>query len=387
MKSLLDNLFFRSNNLNIVSNNLKQISLDTPASKIFFAINSYSSLSEVRYVGGCVRKAIKGEKIDDIDLATNLEPQEVCEALKKNQINYYATGLEHGTITALIDDYKFEITSLREDISTDGRHAQVKFSKDWKKDASRRDFTINAIYSDIEGNIFDPYNGKDDLEKGVINFIGNPEIRVQEDYLRILRYVRFFITYSKQRHNHEIVKSLRKNFNGISKLSKERLIDELEKILDKKILRNLSKDKFCLEILQLTFPQLRYFDVFFRLNPYAERVFIDIDFIFIVSLLIIDQTDNAEYFLYKFNISKKNQKRIKNIYYFYKDKTTSKTFSESNLNKVFYYQGKETVIDIINFKIFKSKKLDNRLIELSKSYYNKSVPAMPVKADTLMKKI
>ena len=386
MKSLLDKLFFRSNNLNIVSNNLKQISLDTPVSKIFFAINSYSSLSEVRYVGGCVRKAIKGEKIDDIDLATNLEPQEVCEALKKNQINYYATGLEHGTITALIDDYKFEITSLREDISTDGRHAQVKFSKDWKKDASRRDFTINAIYSDIEGNIFDPYNGKDDLEKGVINFIGNPEIRVQEDYLRILRYVRFFITYSKQRHNHEIVKSLRKNFIGISKLSKERLIDELEKILDKKILRNLSKDKFCLEILQLTFPQLRYFDVFFRLNPYAERVFIDIDFIFIVSLLIIDQTDNAEYFLYKFNISKKNQKRIKNIYYFYKDKITSKTFSESNLNRVFYYQGKETVIDVINFKIFKSKKLDNRLIELSKSYYNKSVPAMPVKADTLMKK-
>ena len=386
MKSLLDKLFFRSNNLNIVSNNLKQISSDTPASKIFFAINSYSSLSEVRYVGGCVRKAIKGEKIDDIDLATNLEPKEVCEALKKNQINYYETGLEHGTITALIDDHKFEITSLREDISTDGRHAQVKFSKDWKKDASRRDFTINAIYSDIEGNIFDPYNGKDDLEKGVINFIGNPEIRVQEDYLRILRYVRFFITYSKQRHNHEIVKSLRKNFNGISKLSKERLIDELEKILDKKILRNLSKDKFCLEILQLTFPQLRYFDVFFRLNPYAERVFIDIDFIFIVSLLIIDQTDNAEYFLYKFNISKKNQKRIKNIYYFYKDKITSKTFSESNLNKVFYYQGKETVIDVINFKIFKSKKLDNRLIELSKSYYDKTVPAMPVKADTLMKK-
>ena len=386
MKSLLDKLFLRSNNLNIVSNNLKQISLDTPVSKIFFAINSYSSLSEVRYVGGCVRKAIKGEKIDDIDLATNLEPKEVCEALKKKQINYYETGIKHGTITALIDDHKFEITSLREDVSTDGRHAQVKFSKDWKKDASRRDFTINAIYSDIEGNIFDPHNGKDDLEKGVINFIGNPEIRVQEDYLRILRYVRFFVSYSKQQHNHEIVKSLRKNFNGISKLSKERLIDELKKILEKKILRKLSKDKFCLEILELTFPQLRYFDVFLKLNPYAERVFKDIDFIFIVSLLIIDQTDNAEYFLYKFNISKKNQKRIKNIYYFYKDKITFKTFSESNLNRVFYYQGKETVIDIINFKIFKSKKLDYRLIELSKSYNDKTAPTMPIKADILMKK-
>ena len=199
MKTLLNKIFFRSNNLDNVSERLKDLSKKKSVSKIFDIINSYSTSSEIRYVGGCVRKAINREKIDDIDLATNLEPNEVCEALKKNKINYYETGIDHGTITALIDDYKFEITSLREDISTDGRHAKVKFSKDWKKDASRRDFTINSIYSDKEGNLFDPYNGKNDLKIGQINFIGDPDKRINEDYLRVLRYIRFFLNYSKKK--------------------------------------------------------------------------------------------------------------------------------------------------------------------------------------------
>ena len=222
MKYLLNKLFLRSNNLDSVSKDLKNLTLKTPASKIFNAINSHSEVSEIRYVGGCVRKIINKEKIDDIDLATNLEPKDVCEALKKNEINFYETGIEHGTITAIIDDYKFEITTLRKDVLTDGRHAEVKFSKDWKEDASRRDFTINAIYSDREGNLFDPFNGKEDLEKGEINFIGNPEKRIKEDYLRILRYIRFFLKYSKQKHKPEIIKYLKMNLDGISKLSKER---------------------------------------------------------------------------------------------------------------------------------------------------------------------
>ena len=170
--------------------------------------------------------------------------------MKKNRINFYETGIEHGTITALIDDYKFEITSLREDISTDGRHAKVKFSKDWKKDASRRDFTINAIYSDRDGNLFDPYDGREDVEKGEINFIGNSDKRIQEDYLRILRYIRFFLNYSKQKHNPDTIKYIKVNLDGISKLSKERLLDELKKILKFKILKKLSKDKFSLDILR-----------------------------------------------------------------------------------------------------------------------------------------
>ena len=386
MKNLLDKFFLRSNNLDHISKNIKDLSSNTPISKIFDAIDSYSSSSEIRYVGGCIRKIINKEKIDDIDLATNLEPIQVCEALGQNKINFHETGIKHGTITALIDNYKFEITSLREDVSTDGRHAQVKFSQDWKKDASRRDFTINAIYSDKEGNLFDPYNGKEDLKKGEINFIGDTETRIKEDYLRILRYFRFFLNYSKQKHKPEIIKFLRMNIDGISKLSKERLLDELRKMINLKSLIKLSKDKISLEFIKIIFPELKYFNIFSKINSYLYEILQEVDFIFLISLLIIDETDNADYFIYKFNISKKDQKRIKNIDEFYKEKLTSKTFNENNLNSIFYYKGKEALIDILYFKLFKSKKFDNHLIELTKLFKEKSIPIMPIKADILMSK-
>ena len=182
MKSFLDKIFLRSNNLDHISFEIKQLTKKTPAKLIFDAIDTYSKDSEVRYVGGCIRKIINKEKVDDIDLATNLKPDQVCEAMKKNNINYYESGLSHGTITASIDEFKFEITTLREDVETYGRHADVKFSKDWKKDASRRDFTINSIYSDKDGNIFDPFNGRQDLQHGLINFIGDADKRIKEDY-------------------------------------------------------------------------------------------------------------------------------------------------------------------------------------------------------------
>ena len=386
MKNLLDKFFLRSNNLDHISKNIKDLSSNTPISKIFDAIDSYSSSSEIRYVGGCIRKIINKEKIDDIDLATNLEPIQVCEALGQNKINFHETGIKHGTITALIDNYKFEITSLREDVSTDGRHAQVKFSQDWKKDASRRDFTINAIYSDKEGNLFDPYNGKEDLKKGEINFIGDTETRIKEDYLRILRYFRFFLNYSKQKHKPEIIKFLRMNIDGISKLSKERLLDELRKMINLKSLVKLSKDKISLEFIKIIFPELKYFNIFTKINSYLYEILQEVDFIFLISLLIIDETDNADYFIYKFNISKKDQKRIKNIDEFYKEKLTLKTFNENNLNSIFYYKGKEVLIDILYFKLFKSKKFDNHLIELTKLFKEKSIPIMPIKADILMSK-
>ena len=386
MKNLLDKFFSRSNNLDYISKNIKDLSSNTPISKIFDAIDSYSSSSEIRYVGGCIRKIINKEKIDDIDLATNLEPIQVCEALGQNKINFHETGIKHGTITALIDNYKFEITSLREDVSTDGRHAQVKFSQDWKKDASRRDFTINAIYSDKEGNLFDPYNGKEDLKKGEINFIGDTETRIKEDYLRILRYFRFFLNYSKQKHKPEIIKFLRMNIDGISKLSKERLLDELRKMINSKSLIELSKDKISLEFIKIIFPELKYFNIFTKINSYLYEILQEVDFIFLISLLIIDETDNADYFIYKFNISKKDQKRIKNIDEFYKEKLTLKTFNENNLNSIFYYKGKEVLIDILYFKLFKSKKFDNHLIELTKLFKEKSIPIMPIKADFLMSK-
>ncbi len=210
MINFINKFIKTTNNSDYIAQGVKRLSKETPVFKIFNSIKNFSSDSEIRYVGGCVRKIIKKEKVDDIDLATNLNPNQICEALKKDNINYHKTGIKHGTITALIDDYYFEITSLREDVETYGRHADVKFSTDWKKDASRRDFTINAIYSDIDGNLFDPFNGKGDLEKGIIKFIGEPEKRIQEDYLRILRYLRFYLSYSNHKHDLKTSKIIKK---------------------------------------------------------------------------------------------------------------------------------------------------------------------------------
>ena len=132
MINFFDKFIKRTNNLIDVSKKIKDLSKITPVKKIFNTINNFSSHAEIRYVGGCIRKIIKGEEVDDIDLSTNLNPQQVCEALKSENINFYQTGIAYGTITAVIDGYNFEITSLREDIKTDGRHAKVIFSTDWK---------------------------------------------------------------------------------------------------------------------------------------------------------------------------------------------------------------------------------------------------------------
>ncbi|MDA9643868.1 CCA tRNA nucleotidyltransferase [Candidatus Pelagibacter sp.] len=386
MNNLLDRIFFRSKNFDYISQDLKNITYQTPANKIFEAINSYSESSEVRYVGGCIRKIIKKETVDDIDLATNLKPKEVCEALKNKDINFYETGIEHGTITAIIDEYKYEITSLRKDVTTDGRHAKVEFSIDWKEDAARRDFSINSIYSDGEGNLFDPNNGKKDLDEGLINFIGDTEDRIKEDYLRILRYVRFFINYSNNKHRPETIKIIKRNIDGISKLSSERLLDEFKKLTKSNGFIKLFKDKESLELIEIIFPQLKNLEKFKKLNNYASDNLFKINFIFLLSLMLVDGTDNTDYFIYKFNISKKDKKRLKFIDLFYKEKVNIKNFTEKNLNKLFYFNGKQAVIDVINFKLFTSSKVEKKLIKLMKIYEDKEIPTMPVGANMLMAK-
>ena len=386
MNNFLNKLFFRSKNQDYISSKVLELSQNNSLKKIFSAINNFSDISEIRFVGGCIRKIINKEMTDDIDLATNLKPDEVCKALRKNNINYYESGIEHGTITALIEDKKFEITSLRKDVATDGRHAKVEFSLDWKEDASRRDFTINAIYADKDGNIFDPFNGKKDIEEGVINFIGECEERIKEDYLRILRYVRFYLNYSKKPHDLKIIKIIRKNLGGVASLSSERLLDEFKKLVTLDNLQKLFKDQNCLELIQLIFPQFKKIDIFKSPNQYIKKFFSKTDFIFILSLLVIDETDNTDYFLFKFKLSKKDQKRLKFIDNFYKQKINNKFYTEKNLNKLLYFQGRQSVIDVINFYLFNSKKVDKKLIKFIEIFNNKTIPTLPIGAKLLMSK-
>ena len=386
MKNILNTFFFKSNNLKYINLAFRNLKKKIEVTKIFDAINSFSKDSEARYVGGCVRKIINKEEVDDIDLAVNLNPSEVCQCLKNNDIEYYESGILHGTVTAIINKHKFEITSLRQDVDTDGRHAKVEFSKNWKEDASRRDFTFNSIYADIDGNLFDPFDGKKDLENGKINFIGDADKRVKEDFLRVLRYVRFYLNYSKNKHDREIIKIIKKNLIGLQKISSDRLLDEFKKLLNTNGFFRLFEDKECLEIINLSFPQLKNISVLKKLNSFAKQEFRKVDFVFLVSLMVIDGTDNADYFVYKFNISKKDQKRIIFLNNFFSKNITKKSFSEKNLNKIFYFNGVGAINDLLYFRIFKSNTVDPYLLQLIKNFNKKEVPIMPFKANFLMEK-
>ena len=145
---------------------------------------------EVRLVGGCVRDAFLSIKSNDLDFAANFEPKEIINILGKNDILYEDFAYQYGSILAYINDIKIQITSLREDTNQIGRHTNIIYTEDWKKDSERRDFTINAIYLDINGKIFDPQSGIIDLKNRSIKFIGDPQKRIQEDYLRIVRFIR-----------------------------------------------------------------------------------------------------------------------------------------------------------------------------------------------------
>ena len=386
MINLLSKIFKNKNSKNSYFEDFKNLNKKTNIEKIFHLISNFSETSEIRYVGGSIRKIINREVVDDIDLATTINPLEVCEILKKNNINFYESGIEHGTITAKIDGYKFEITTLRKDISTDGRHAEVEFSKDWFEDASRRDFTFNSIYADLDGNLYDPFNGRKDLELGNVKFIGDPEKRITEDYLRILRYVRFFLNYSKVDHDANLKKIIKQNINGISKISSDRLLDELKKLVLSSGFIKIAKDEFCQEIVRLIFPQLINLNIFKNINNYSKEIIEKKDFIFLVSLMIIDETDNSEYFIYKYNISNDDKKRIRFLSNIFYNNLEKNTFKDKELWKILYYNGKEHLNDVINFKIFKNKKLDKNLIKLKKFFSNQDPPKIDIKAKTLIEK-
>ena len=185
-----------------------------------------------RYVGGAIRDDLLGLPVSDIDLATRIPPDEVIRRLEKARIKAVPTGIEHGTITAVSDGHPFEITTLRRDVSTDGRRATVAFTDDWKEDAARRDFTINALSADpASGELFDYFGGLDDLKERRIRFIGDPLQRIAEDHLRILRFFRFHARFEASRPDQAGVDACAERANDLMALSRERIADELLKLL------------------------------------------------------------------------------------------------------------------------------------------------------------
>jgi poly(A) polymerase len=182
-------------------------------------------------VGGIVRNTLLGEPAGDVDMATELLPDELMARAEAAGVKHVPTGIEHGTVTLVFDDQNIEVTSLRKDIKTDGRHAIVEFGGDWTSDAERRDFTFNALYAGPDGELLDPLDGLDDCLKREVRFIGDAKERIKEDYLRIMRFYRFFAFYGAGRPNADGLKASVALKKGLDSLSPERVWQELKKLL------------------------------------------------------------------------------------------------------------------------------------------------------------
>jgi poly(A) polymerase len=187
--------------------------------------------AEARVAGGAVRNSLMGLATVDVDIATDLRPEAVIERAKAAGIKAVPTGIDHGTVTLVVDGRPFEVTTLRRDISTNGRHAEVAFGTDWQEDANRRDLTINALYADKNGDVIDLAGGLADIETRTVRFIGKAEDRIAEDYLRILRYFRFFAFYGGGRPDADALRSMARLKDGLKRLSAERVWSELKKLL------------------------------------------------------------------------------------------------------------------------------------------------------------
>jgi poly(A) polymerase len=191
-----------------------------------------AALGEARFVGGAVRNSLLGRPVSDIDIATPHRPEKVTALLQAAGIKVVPTGFDHGTVTAVVQGKPFEVTTLRRDVATDGRRAVVAFTTDWAEDAQRRDFTMNALYADAEGTVYDTVGGVADLEAGRVRFVGDPVTRIREDYLRILRLFRFHAWYGKGPLDAEALYACDKEKAGLATLSGERIAKEMLKLLE-----------------------------------------------------------------------------------------------------------------------------------------------------------
>ena len=309
-----------------------------------------------RFVGGCVRKYLSNDEIDDIDVATILSSSEIEEKFKNTNFRVVNTGLKHGTITLISKKIKIELTTLRKDVETDGRHAEVEYIDNWKLDSERRDFTINSIYLDIKGKVFDPQGGKNDLKNNNVKFIGDPQKRIEEDYLRIIRFIRFKIMYDTKVEP-TTSNAIKINLNGIQKISKERILIELYKILDLKNFMNLNYSTDLKEIFTLIFPEFKNLKRLERLNKICD--YSQVNKNLLLATLLIDDQDSHEYFAHKYNISNNVKDALKSFAKDLKLVKEDKEFFNKDLEKNIYLYDKNylTHLNVLNFVINKKKKL------------------------------
>ncbi len=337
-----------------------------------------------RFVGGCVRKHLSNEKIDDIDIATILTTDQIKEKFKDTNLKVIDTGVKHGTVTVVSENHKVELTTLRKDIKTDGRHAEVEYTDNWQQDSERRDFSINAIYMDINGKLYDPQMGTVDLKNKNIKFIGDPQKRIEEDYLRIVRFIRFKVMY-------DIVvepttsDAIKQNLDGIQKISKERILIELLKILSLKNFLKINQSSNLREIFSMIFPEFLYLNRLERLKKVYQYSKVNVDIL--LAVMLIDDKENHEYFIHKYNASNKTKETLEQFYKNLVKLKNDKEFFEKNLIKNVYLNGKNhlTALNLINFSINSKVKINDFNKTFNKILKIK-VPIFPVDGEILKQK-
>ncbi len=332
--------FYRNSDLKFVFKKLREDFPNQPKTAMF--------------VGGCVRKYLLNQEIDDIDIATILTTDQIKKKFEGSKFNIIESGIKHGTVTLVSKKFKLELTTLRKDIKTDGRHAEIEYTDNWERDSERRDFTINAIYLDINGKIFDPQLGITDLKNHNIKFIGDPQKRIEEDYLRIIRFVRFSLEY-ESKIEQTTIEAIKLNLDGIKKISKERILSELFKILNTKNFVRLNNNKHLKEIFSLIFPEFKYLE---RLNKLDNQNNIsNFDKKTLLAIMLIDEQNNHEYFSHKYNVSNELKETLsltaKNFASFQKNKE----FFLKDLKKNIYFFGKMHLMTLNTLQFTSNKKM------------------------------
>ena len=338
---------------------------------------------ETRFIGGCVRDLIiKKKESYDVDLATTLKPNEIIRILKRKKIKVIKSGFSHGTIIAILNKEKFEITTLRKDIKTDGRHAKVKFTKDWIVDSNRRDFTINAMSCDFSGNLYDHHNGLRDLKQGRIKFIGDPKKRIKEDFLRILRFFRFYTYYGKKNIEKLQINIFRSLSSNLKKLSSERIYYEFEKILLSnnayKTLKLMDNSRV-LKYLILNNNYLERIKTLNKLNKISHLID------FSTRLAILLNKKNLLKVSKNLKLSKTQNIKIKKIIH------SNKNFHfedfEKKKNKYLYYYGHEICesLLIFNFVKFPINSKLKKYLRIISSIKNLKTPKLPLFGKDIIK--
>ncbi len=372
--SALENLFFpfyRSKNIK----------------RVFSILHSGEDKTQAMFVGGCVRKYLLKEKIDDIDIATILTPDQVIEKFQNSDIEVKKTGIEHGTLTIVLNNQHFEITTLRKDVSTDGRHATVSFTDNWEEDSERRDFTVNAIYLKQNGSIFDPQSGVSYLKKKKIKFIGNPEKRIKEDYLRILRFIRFSIEYGSFDFESEALKAIQTNLNGIVQLSKERIYGELNKILKLKNLEQIFKNKIFFDIFKLVFPELKYMERTKNFSIIRNLKLKILDRNNILALLLVDSSNNHEYFCHKYKVSNETRDYLDFCGKNFKEVQKNKNFFKKDLKKNIFFHKKNKIKSLFFiYSLAKTNFKPKDLMSMFSKIDDMYIPKFPITGKYLLEK-